>query len=414
MPARPAEKSSALDEAVTERVRALPGTLTFLDLIRKNKRDSILLIGLMLVLNTFLGAVMGGAAISLFGSIGEPVGFWHEYADTAASAANPENAVFIDQRLERTAERAARAPLTMLGLNLGVYGDGRRTAVYVVAGAVVMMLLTAGTAAWSWFNGGKAIMRMVHARVIAPEQDPVLYNVVDEMRLAAGIPMPKIYIIPDTALNAFATGRDPEHGIVAITSGLREKLTRDELQGVMAHEIAHIRHLDIRFSMLMAMLVGLIVVACDVLLRVGFYGGVRAGGRRGGRGSGGSGGGSMIAIMFLLIAIVLSVVAPLLAKMIQMAYSRKREYLADAGAVELTRNPRGLASALRKLAEDTEPLVETANRGTAHMFIMNPLRRAKQAAAGKRGRNSRHNRSSIFSSHPPVAERIARLMALDR
>src|SRR5262249_31721385 len=198
------------------------------------------------------------------------------------------------------------------------------------------------------------------------------------------LPMPQIYLIDDAAMNAFSTGRDPQHASVAITTGLRRKLTRDELQGVMAHEMAHVRHLDIRFAMLMATMVGLIVFAGDAVRRIAF----RGGGRRKGP-----------AILILVVgALLLSIVAPVLATFMQMAYSRKREYLADAGAVELTRNPDGLADALQELADDTEPLVDVANRATAHMYIVNPLRRMRETG---------QSLDSIFSSHPPIQERIA-------
>lgn len=328
------------DEAMRERIRAYPGTLTYIDLIRRNKFESAVLIVLMILLGCVIGALIGGAIAS--GATRQ---------DMAASA---------------------------------------------VLGCVVAFGVGGIGALWSWFGGSNAILRMSGAVEVSPQTDLELWNVVDEMRIAAGLPMPKVYLIPETALNAFATGRDPEHAAVAITTGLRERLNREELQGVIGHEVAHIRHYDIRFAMLMATMVGLIVFACDVFLRATLHGGRRSGSRKEG--------GAAIVVM-LVLALVLSAIAPLLARLIQMAYSRKREYLADAGAVELTRNPLGLAGALRKLAGDEEPLVEAANRGTAHMFIMNPLRR---------DRRSHGERSSVFSSHPPVSERIARLLALTR
>ena len=188
--------------------------------------------------------------------------------------------------------------------------------------------------------------------------------------------------------------------MVAVTRGLREKLNRDQLQAVIAHEMAHIRHYDIRFSLLMATLVGLIVFACDAAFRMAFYS--RLGGRRSSRSS--DGGGAAI-IVVIVIAVILAILAPILARFIQMAYSRQREYLADAGAVELTRNPEALASALAAIAGDEEPLVEAANRGTAHMFIANPLKKARAA---------HQNLNSMFASHPPMDKRIARILALAR
>jgi heat shock protein HtpX len=165
----------------------------------------------------------------------------------------------------------------------------------------------------------------------------------------------------------------------------------------MAHVMALVRHLDIRFAMLMATMVGIIAFACDAFLRMAFRSGRH--GRRGGKGAGGA------AIILIVVAVVLAILAPIAARIVQMAYSRRREYLADAGAVELTRHPEGLASALQKLADDREPLVDRANRATAHLFIVNPLRKMRESGQAL---------DSVFSSHPPIKERIARLLALTR
>ncbi len=414
-PHAPKREPSELDRVVRDKVKALPGSLTYLDLIRKNKRDSVLLIVAMFVLNATVGAAIGATAIPLFAGVAAPVTAGQAYGGAISSFAdtytgNWEAAVEgreikdPTESFDRLAEEAADLPATALGLNFGLFRDVNRVTMYAAIGAAIMTLVTLGLALEAWFGGGRFLLNRVHAKEITKELDPELFNVVDEMRIAAGIPMPRVYLIPESALNAFATGRDPEHGVVAITTGLRAKLTRDELQGVMAHEIAHIRHYDIRFSMLMAMMVGLIVLACDALLRFAWYGAWMGAGR--GRGSSRQGGGgfTIFIIVVKVVAVILAVVAPFLARIIQMTYSRRREYLADAGAAELTRNPEGLASALKKLAEDKEPLVETANRGMAHMFIMNPLRKRK----------TRQERTSLFSSHPPVADRIAKLLALTR
>jgi len=332
-----------------ERIKAYPGTLTYQDLIRKNKRDSVILMVVMVLLGVLLAGAIAGAVVAWQG------------------------------------------------------GDATVLIPSIIVGCVAGLVFAIGGAFWSYFQGANAILRMSGAREVSKETDPELFNVVDEMRIAGGLPMPRIYLIEDEAMNAFATGRDPEHGIVAVTTGLRQRLSRDELQGVIAHELAHIRHYDIRFSMLMATMVGLIAFACDAFFRMMWYGGLMGGGRRRGGGDG-KGGGAAVLIVFV-VAIVLAILAPFVARVIQMAYSRRREYLADAGAVELSRNPKGLASALQKLADDEEPLVDVANRGTAHMYIVNPLKKA---------RRSHGQKSSLFSSHPPIRDRIARLLALTR
>ena len=218
-------------------------------------------------------------------------------------------------------------------------------------------------------------------------------NVVQEMAIAANVPMPKVYIIDDTAPNAFATGRDPKHASVAITTGLLQKLDREELQGVMGHELSHVRNFDIRFALLVAVLVGSIALLADFFLRFTFWGG----GRRGG-GDRDRGGGGLVAIMFVL-ALVLAVVAPIIGRMVQLAVSRQREYLADASSVELTRNPVGLERALAKIASDREVL-EVANRATQHLYFTNPIKKFEERS------------SSLFSTHPAVLDRINRLRQL--
>jgi len=339
-------QSLAAQPQMRERIKAYPGTVTYLDLIAKNKRSSTLLMILMIILAMLMGCVIVAAVVA--------------YGGRSA----PEQLI----------------PSAILG---GVAG----------LGAALI------AAAWSWYGGASAILSMSGAQPLAREMDLELYNVVEEVAIAGGLPMPKVFLIPESALNAFATGRDPQHAAVAITSGLRMKLTREELQGVIAHEMAHVRHLDIRFSMLMATMVGLIVFAADAFWRILRH--TRPG--RGSRSKDSSGGAVMIVL--LVLAVLLSILAPIVARMIQMAYSREREYLADAGAVELTRNPEGLASALAKLAGDNEPLVEAANRGTAHLYIVNPLRKMREAHQAM---------NSMMSSHPPINERIARLLALAR
>ena len=223
-----------------------------------------------------------------------------------------------------------------------------------------------------------------------PSSHPQLFNVVEEISIAAGLPMPNVYIMDEAAPNAFATGTSPENASVAVTTGLLEKLNRDELQGVIAHEIGHIRNFDIRYSMLMAMLAGGLVMLSEVLLRASFF--------RSNRRSSNNRNSGQLQLVLMIVGIVLAILAPLLAALIQLAMSRQREYLADASAVEFTRNPEGLAGALAKLAGDKTPM--ECSKATESMFIVSPK-------AGLRG-----GADDLFSTHPPIKERIRRLMAL--
>ena len=254
---------------------------------------------------------------------------------------------------------------------------------------VLAMVMSLG----SYFVGDKLVLAASGAKEVTQESAPQLMNVVREMALAGGTPMPKVYVIEDSAPNAFATGRDPKHASVAITTGLLEKLDREELQGVMGHELSHVSNYDIRFSLLVAVLVGSIALLADLFLRFTFWGG----GRRSSRSREGGGGG-LAAILFV-VAIVLAVIAPIIARLVQLAVSRQREYLADASSVALTRNPRGLERALAKISSDREVL-EVANRATQHLYFTNPIKKFEDRS------------SSMFSTHPNVVERINRLREL--
>jgi len=216
-------------------------------------------------------------------------------------------------------------------------------------------------------------------------------NVAEEMRLAGGLPPPRLWVIEDSAPNAFATGRDPEHASVAVTTGLLDKLDREQLQGVIGHEMSHIGNLDIRFTLLVGVLVGSIALLADWFLRFTFWGG----GRRSNDSDRGGGGGGAMALLFIL-ALVLAVVAPLIGRLVQAAVSRSRESLADATAVELTRNPVGLARALRTISDDPDVL-EVANRATQHLYIVNPIKSFEERA------------KSLWDTHPPIGERIRAL-----
>jgi heat shock protein HtpX len=243
----------------------------------------------------------------------------------------------------------------------------------------------------SYYAGDRMVLAASRAREVTHDEAPQLFNVVEETAIAGGLPMPKVYIIEDSAPNAFATGRDPEHASVAVTSGLLEKLDRDELQGVIAHEMSHVGNFDIRYAMLVGVLVGTTVLISDFFLRGLWFGG-GSGGRREG--------GGQAQIIMIIVAVALAVLAPVFARLIQLSISRQREYLADATAVKFTRNPKGLADALQKISGDREVL-EAANRATAHLYIVNPIKRFEKRAKG------------LFSTHPPIEERIQILRSLE-
>lgn len=304
-------------------------------------------------------------------------------------------ATFYDQigQNRRNSVLLALAVIVLLGLlglfiGWGVTGDPRAalpsTAIAITVGLVASLV--------SYYLGDSIVLSVSGAKEVDEKSQPQLINVVREMAVSAGVPMPKVYLIDDTAPNAFATGRDPQHASVAITIGLLQKLDREELQGVIGHEMSHVRNFDIRFSLMVGVLVGSIALMADFFLRFTFWGGGRRSSNRD------SGGGGLQVIVFV-IAIVLAILAPIVARFVQMAISRQREYMADASGVELTRNPVGLERALAKIALDPEPL-EVANRATQHLYFENPVK-------GVSGRSS-----NLFSTHPPVLDRINRLRQL--
>jgi heat shock protein HtpX len=279
--------------------------------------------------------------------------------------------------------------LGVLGFAIGwaVFGAPEGGVITTVGAIALGGLAGVGT----YFSGDKLVLSVSGAREIDETSAPQVINVVREMAIAANVPMPRVYVIDDTAPNAFATGRDPAHASVAVTTGLLEKLDREELQGVLGHELSHVRNLDIRFSLVVGVMVGAIAILADFFLRFTFWGGGRGRDRD-------SGGGGAQAIIFV-VAIVLAILAPLISRFIQLAVSRQREYLADASSVEITRNPYGLERALAKISGDKEVL-EVANRGTQHMFFTNPIKKFEQRS------------SNLMSTHPAVLDRINRLREL--
>jgi heat shock protein HtpX len=243
----------------------------------------------------------------------------------------------------------------------------------------------------SYYASASVALGVSGARAVTRNDEPELHRIVENLSIGSGLPMPKVYVIEDSAPNAFATGRDPKHASVAATRGLLDKLDKAELEGVMAHEMSHIGNYDIRVMTITVVLVGLIAVLADFFMRWTLWG---SGGRRGNSDKGGSAYAIIIAL-----ALMLAVVAPLIAKLIQLAVSRQREYLADASGALLARNPDALARALEKIAGDKEPL-EVANKGTAHLYIENPLKEHTSFL------------NNLFSTHPPVEERIRLLRAM--
>jgi len=276
----------------------------------------------------------------------------------------------------------------VLGAVLGIVWGAPR---FGLAFAVIISIFYT---MFSYFTGDKLILRMSGAREVTKAEYPHLFHTVEGLALAAGVPTPKAYVIDDTALNAFATGRNPEHAAVTVTTGLLEVLDRQELEGVIAHEMSHIQNYDIRLMMLATVMVGLVTLLSDFILRSFLWGG--HGGRR--RRSQGGGGGAQLAL--IVIGLLFAVLAPFIGYLIKLAVSRQREYLADANAAVLTRYPPGLSSALEKIKADPDPLVDKANKASAHLFISTPFRKTKSFVAG------------AFSTHPPIDERIERLNSL--
>jgi heat shock protein HtpX len=243
-----------------------------------------------------------------------------------------------------------------------------------------------------WFSD-KIVLGISAARPANPSEDKLFSEVIDNLCIGAGIPKPKLYVINDTAPNAFATGRDPKHAVICATTGLLSKLDRTELEGVMAHEISHIRNYDIRLMSLVSVMVGMVALLGDWFLRARFWGGGK---------DRDSDNGNLGAVI-LVLGIVFAILSPIIAQLIQLAISRRREFTADAGSVEITRQPQGLISALEKISLDTEPL-EVANKATAHLYIVNPFK--------NNGNKAVATFAKLFNTHPPVNERIKLLKSM--
>ena len=256
---------------------------------------------------------------------------------------------------------------------------------WILYGAVIFSVLMSFGSYW-WSD--KIVLGMSGAKEITHDNAREVFHLVENLCITAGLPMPKIYIIEDSAPNAFATGRDLEHGVICFTTGILSKLEKSELEGVIAHELSHIGNRDILLSTVVVVLVGFVTLLADWFRHWAFWGGK----------SNDDNGGGQFRIFLMIAAIILSILAPFAAMLMQLAISRKREFLADASGALLTRHPEGLARALEKISADSEPL-EAANRATAHLYISNPFKGKKM--------------SKLFMTHPPIEERVAKLRGLD-
>lgn len=258
-------------------------------------------------------------------------------------------------------------------LNLGVFS------------IVIALGVSIATSIASYYNCDKMVLAINGARPATEEQDKLLSSVLDGLCIASGLPRPKLYVINDPSPNAFATGRNPEHAVICVTTGLLEIMDKYELEGVLAHELSHIKNYDILLSTIISVFVGFVVIVSDFTLRFGFFG----------RRSNDNENRSSLDIILFIVGLIFLILSPLFTKLIQLAVSRKREYLADATAVEFTRNPNGLISALKKLQEDTTTM-KNVSKATAHMYINEPDKKQRE-------------KTNLFSTHPPISERIARL-----
>lgn len=294
------------------------------------------------------------------------------------------------------------------GFDLFYFGNdpfgliGETTIAFPIATAGAF-LLGGGMSVWGLQGGAKAVLTSAGAFPV-PENDPAyrtLVNVVDEMKIASGLPRPQVYIVPDADPNAFATGKDPEHSYIAVTEGLLSSLNREELQGVIAHEMSHIKNYDIRVMTVIAALVGAVLLLSD-LARRGMRFGVGGGGGKRSRDSRGGMGGP-IALILLAVWLIALILAPLVSQILAMAVSRQREYLADASGAELTRNPLALAKALEKIENAAMP-TQSVKKSSAHLCVVDPLGRKANFKEGKV--------ADLFGTHPPISKRITLLKAM--
>jgi len=264
-----------------------------------------------------------------------------------------------------------------------------------VAGVVLATILAVALSLGSYFAGDRIVLASTGAREVTAEQEPRLHNIVEGIAIAAGVPKPRVYVVPEQAPNAFATGRNPEHSSIAVTQGLLDTMNRVELEGVIGHEMSHVLDRDILVGTVVATVVGAAVLMSEFFMRSWFW----SGGRMGGRRDGGGDGGGIIMLVLFAVGIVLLILAPLAGQLIKLSVSRNREYLADAQGVLLTRYPPGLISALEKI-RDAPHAMRSANNATAHLWLEQPSRVPGQETS---------RMEKLFSTHPPIEERIQRL-----
>jgi heat shock protein HtpX len=260
------------------------------------------------------------------------------------------------------------------------------------AGLVIALILAAVMSIGSYRYGDRVVLASAHAREVTPQQEPRLHNIVEGLAIAAGIPKPRVYVVPEQAPNAFATGRDPEHSSVAVTQGLLDTMNRVELEGVIGHELSHVVDRDILVGTVVATLAGAVILLSEFFMRTWWWGGLRGRDDR-------NGGGGATAILFA-VGFVLLILAPIFAQIIRFSVSRQREYLADAQGAMLTRYPPGLVSALRKIAAASGIPMRSANNATAHLWLNQPSRVQGEKMGGL---------EKLFSTHPPIEDRIRRL-----
>jgi heat shock protein HtpX len=281
--------------------------------------------------------------------------------------------------------------IVALGFAIGYIIDYRYgiSGSYSILFMILALIFAVIASIGSYYYSDRMVLGISGARPLSRQENPRIYYIVEGLSIAAGIPMPKVYVIEDRGMNAFATGRNPQNGVVVLTQGLISSLNDEEIKGVVAHELSHIKNYDILLGTIIVILVGMIAIVSNIMFRGFFFGGSR-------RSSSRSSGGNIFGIILMVIGLILIILSPIIALIIRFAITRQREYLADADGAMITRYPPGLASALKKISAYSE--VRTANNATEHMFIAKPF-----------GRNTRVMFSNLFNTHPPVSERVKRL-----